>query len=150
MRCGIGGDRTGDPKRIDDQGTKSGSDVRDEGHADALADLALKAFFGALAIERVGGHETRSAPDATCKLREVAIVPLICPTSQSKFSVIQNRSSRYCAWGCFRDFLAGVLPGGSEPSTAPHSPAGFGETASPYWPNGDWTAGGLPAFAAIL
>ena len=39
---------------------------------------------GARAIERVGGHDHRAEPDASCKLREVAIVRVICPTRLGK------------------------------------------------------------------
>lgn len=53
---------------------------------------------------------TRAGPAASSKLREVAIVRLICPTCQNVFAGMSYRSSRYCAWGCFRYFFGGVLP----------------------------------------
>ena len=37
-------------------------------------------------------------------------MPVICPTCQSVFVGMTFRSSRYCAWGCFRYFCGGVLP----------------------------------------
>jgi hypothetical protein len=54
---------------------------------------------------------TRAGPAGSCKLREVAIVPGDLPDVSNVSAGMTYRSSGYFAWGCFRYFLGGVLPG---------------------------------------
>ena len=74
----------------------------------------------------------RAWPDASDPLREVAIVPVICPTCQHVISEMTKLSSRYCAWGCFRYFCPGSLAEARpDPSAAVSSTARSGRDRDP-------------------
>ena len=52
-----------------------------------------------------------------CRLRDDAIVPVICPTCQNVFAGVQSlqRPGAICAWGCFRYFGLEGRRGGPSP-----------------------------------
>jgi len=55
---------------------------------------------GAPTIENVGGHDHPSRFDASCKLCEVNMMPVICPTRLSKYwTRLQYRRNSFPAVG---------------------------------------------------
>jgi hypothetical protein len=59
---------------------------------------------------------TRAGPDASCKLREVAIVPVICPTCQMLAGMTIDHPATL--HGVVFDIFGGVLPGRSSPGAS--------------------------------
>src|SRR4051794_39946199 len=73
---------------------------------------------------------TRAGPDGSCKLCEVAIVQLICPTCQTVFAGMTYRSSATVHGVVFDIFLMGCRLAEARVRLRP---VGFGETAFTYW-----------------
>jgi hypothetical protein len=90
-------------------------------------------------LDAPDGGEVALQPDhqlgigSAPKLREIAIVQVICPTCQNVFAGMAYRSFPYFAWGCFRYFLVGCCLAEAREAPVRLRPVGFGQTAFAYW-----------------